>query len=108
MTLCGRACLPMVKYVGNGTVTLPFKSDSTVESSSGEAADGSAKRSPATMANEKLFFAWSLESFSKMGDRWPSMLPTTTLGENQRDINMNYAETEQMKYPSMQCKLNHR
>lgn len=57
MTFCGRACLPTVKYVGSGTAIFPFKSDSIVASSSAETSDGSAKRSPATMANEKLFFA---------------------------------------------------
>lgn len=58
-----------MKYVGNGTASFPFKSDSTVASSSAEAVDGSAKRSPVTMAKENLFFAWSFESLSNTGDR---------------------------------------
>ena len=79
MTVSGRTCLPIVKYVGSGTVILPSKSNDMVVSCSAEAVDRSANRSPTIIANEKLFFPCNLESFSKTVDKSPSRLPITTL-----------------------------
>ena len=58
---------------------MPLNRDETVLSFSAEAIDGSAKRSPTTMANEKEFLACSFASFSKTRFICPSIAPMTIL-----------------------------
>jgi hypothetical protein len=71
-THSGRGLTPTVKYVGRGIVIFSARRSATASSSS-------LKRSPVTIAKEKLFLVCKVESFVKTDLSWPLTSPRTIL-----------------------------
>jgi hypothetical protein len=72
ITLWGRGFTPTVKYVGSGIEIFSARRSETASLSS-------PKRSPTTMAKEKLFLLCNVESLVKNDASWPLTLPATIL-----------------------------